>query len=64
MHSSSDDGGMPGLLLAGSGSLADGGGNGNGGMKAKSSGGPTMGRITGSASIKTLVRVGIEKENG
>ena len=26
--------------------------------------GPTMGRITGSASIETLVRVGIEKENG
>jgi len=25
---------------------------------------PTMGRITGSASIETLVRVGIEKENG
>ena len=26
--------------------------------------GPTLGRITGSASIETLVRVGIEKENG
>lgn len=26
--------------------------------------GPVMGRITGSASIETLVRVGIEKENG
>lgn len=26
--------------------------------------GPSMGRITGSASIETLVRVGIEKENG
>jgi len=26
--------------------------------------GPGMGRITGSASIETLVRVGIEKENG
>ncbi|CAG0901258.1 unnamed protein product [Darwinula stevensoni] len=26
--------------------------------------GPAMGRITGSASIETLVRVGIEKENG
>ena len=25
---------------------------------------PGMGRITGSASIETLVRVGIEKENG
>ena len=25
---------------------------------------PVMGRITGSASIETLVRVGIEKENG
>merc|ERR1719391_1082011 len=25
---------------------------------------PSMGRITGSASIETLVRVGIEKENG
>ena len=25
---------------------------------------PQMGRITGSASIETLVRVGIEKENG
>ena len=25
---------------------------------------PAMGRITGSASIETLVRVGIEKENG
>ena len=27
-------------------------------------GGPSLGRITGSASIETLVRVGIEKENG
>ena len=27
-------------------------------------GNPSMGRITGSASIETLVRVGIEKENG
>lgn len=25
---------------------------------------PSIGRITGSASIETLVRVGIEKENG
>ena len=32
-------------------------GGGGGGM-------PVMGRITGSASIETLVRVGIEKENG
>jgi len=42
---------MPGLT---------GGGNGGGGVNAA----PSMGRITGSASIETLVRVGIEKENG
>ncbi len=33
-------------------------------MGPSSAAAPSMGRITGSASIETLVRVGIEKENG
>ena len=46
-----DDGLTPGL-------------GGPGGGPNPSLSGPSMGRITGSASIETLVRVGIEKENG
>jgi len=34
------------------------------GLHAGVNAAPSMGRITGSASIETLVRVGIEKENG
>ena len=48
------------------GNGSSGGGGPQGSLQGGSGGGPTpsMGRITGSASIETLVRVGIEKENG
>ncbi|XP_071455235.1 SH3 domain-containing protein Dlish [Hetaerina americana] len=49
----------------GRGGNVGGGGVGGGGVGGVVGvGGPGMGRITGSASIETLVRVGIEKENG
>lgn len=52
---------------SGVGGVGGGGINGNntsGGSASGGGGGGGMGRITGSASIETLVRVGIEKENG
>lgn len=69
-----DDDSMPGLggnsRPGGGGESRGNGSSGGGGHQGSLQGGsgggpaPSMGRITGSASIETLVRVGIEKENG